>query len=81
MKNILSNKAYDILKWIALIVVPVIGEAYGRLATIWGLPYASQVQETALVVTFVIGALIGISTIKYNKTLDIVEANIKDFKE
>lgn len=80
MNNLLSNKAYDILKWLALIVIPACGEAYARLANVWNLPYASQINETALVATFLIGALIGISTIQYNNGAKI-EAEIKDFEK
>ena len=42
----LTNKQYDILKWIALIALPAIGTLYFTLATIWGLPYGDQVVGT-----------------------------------
>lgn len=67
MKQLLPNKLYDVLKWLALIAIPAIGEAYLRLSNVWDLPYGQQVNETALIVTFVLGALIGISTVQYNK--------------
>lgn len=73
MKNFLSNTAYDIIKWCCVIVIPALGEAYMRLANIWDLPYASQVNETALVLTFLLGAIIGISTAQYNKNKDIIK--------
>ena len=81
MKTLLSDKAYEVLKWIAVIAIPTIGEAYTRLANVWNLPYGTQVAETALIATFIIGALIGISTIQYNKAQAEVKADIKDFKE
>lgn len=67
MKTLLNDKLYEVLKWIALIVIPALGEAYVRLANVWNLPYGQQINETALVVTFLLGALIGISTVQYNK--------------
>lgn len=73
--KILNNTVYDWLKWIAIVVIPCLGEAYVRLADIWNLPYAQQINETALVVTFVLGALLGISTIGYNKN----KTTISDF--
>ena len=76
MRSFLSDKAYEILKWLGLIAIPALGEAYVRLANVWNLPYGQQINETALVITFIIGALIGISTIQYNKSVDI-----KDFHE
>ena len=39
----LTDKQYDILKWIAMIVLPAIGAFYFTLANIWGLPYAEQI--------------------------------------
>jgi len=71
MKTLLNDKVYEILKWIALIVIPALGEAYVRLANVWNLPYGQQINETALVITFVLGALIGISTVQYNKQLNV----------
>lgn len=70
MKNILSNGAYDIIKWIAIVVIPALGEAYVRLSNVWNLPYGQQINETALVITFLLGALIGISTVQYNKNVN-----------
>ncbi|MDR2672169.1 MAG: phage holin [Coriobacteriales bacterium] len=61
---LLPDKAYKALKWIALVVLPAIGLAYNGLASVWGLPYGSQVLETTAVVEGLIGALIGVSAIK-----------------
>ena len=35
----MSNKTYDILKWIAMYLLPAAGTLYFALAGIWGLPY------------------------------------------
>lgn len=63
----LTNKQYDILKWIALIALPAVGTLYFTLATIWGLPYGDQVVGTITAVDTFLGALLGISTSKHNK--------------
>lgn len=63
----LSNKVYDILKYIATIVLPAIGTLYFTLSTIWGFPYGEQVVGTITAVDTCLGVLIGISTSKYNK--------------
>lgn len=65
-----TNKAYDILKWIALIVLPALGTLYFALAGIWGLPYGEQVVGTIAAIDTFLGALLGISTLSYNKELD-----------
>ena len=63
----LTNKQYDILKWIALIALPAVGTLYFTLATIWGFPYGDQVVGTITAVDTFLGALLGISTSKHNK--------------
>lgn len=66
----MSNKVYDILKWIAQIALPAAGALYFALAKIWGFPYATEVVGTISAVDAFLGALLGISTANYNKTLE-----------
>lgn len=63
----LSNKTYDILKYIAQIVLPALGTLYFALASIWGLPYGEQIVGTITAIDAFLGALLGISSAKYNK--------------
>jgi len=67
----MSNKVYDILKFIAQIVLPALGTLYFGLAYYLGLPYAEQVVGTITVVDTFLGTILGISTVKYNKEKDI----------
>lgn len=62
-----SNKAYDILKWIAQIVLPAIGTLYFALAGIWGFPYGDAIVGTIMAIDAFLGALLGISSAVYNK--------------
>jgi hypothetical protein len=64
----LSNKTYDILKWIAMVVIPAVGTLYFALAGIWGLPYGEEIMGTLTAVDTFIGVVLGISTLQYNKT-------------
>lgn len=64
----LSNKAYDILKWVALLFLPAVGTLYFTLAGIWNLPYGEQVVGTISAFDVFLGAILGISTVQYNKT-------------
>lgn len=66
----MSNKIYNILKFIAQIVLPAIGTLYFALASIWGLPYGEQIVGTITAVDAFLGALLGISTMQYNKRGD-----------
>lgn len=63
----LSNKTYDILKWVALILLPAIGALYFGLAQIWNLPYAEEIVGTITIIDTFLGAILGISTSSYNK--------------
>lgn len=68
MKMKMSNKLYDILKWIALIALDAIGLFYKTIATIWGLPMGDEVLATCTALSVFLGALIGVSSAQYNKT-------------
>lgn len=63
----LSNEVYDILKFIAQIVLPAAGTLYFALAGIWGWPYGEQIVGTITAVDAFLGALLGISTAAYKK--------------
>lgn len=63
----MSNKLYDILKWIAQILLPAIGTLYFGLAGIWNLPYAENVVGTITVIDTFLGCILGISSAEYKK--------------
>ena len=63
----LSNRVYDILKWIAMYLLPAAGTLYFALAGIWGLPYGEQIVGTITAVDTLLGVLLGISTAQYKK--------------
>lgn len=63
----MSNKTYDILKWIAQYLLPGIGTLYFALGNIWGLPYVEQIVGTITAVDAFLGGLLGISTKLYRK--------------
>ena len=64
----MSNKLYDVLKWIAMVALPAIGTLYFALAGIWGLPYGEQIVGTITAVDTCVGVLLGISSAQYKKT-------------
>jgi hypothetical protein len=72
----LSNNTYDILKWIAQILLPALGTLYFALSKIWGLPYSTEVVGTIAAVDTFLGALLGISTAEYDK-----EIRLKSWEE
>ena len=68
---ILDNKVYDVLKYIALIVLPALGTLYFALSSIWGLPYGEQIVGTITAIDAFLGALIGVSSSNYNNSKQI----------
>ena len=76
----LSNKLFDALKWLTLVGIPALTTAYVGLSSIWGWPYADQVAKTSAVACVLLGSLLGISTIQYNKAqkLEPPDENISE---
>lgn len=62
----LSNKTYDILKWIAQILLPAIGTLYFTLSGLWGLPNATAVVGTITAIDTFLGFLLGLSSSNYH---------------
>lgn len=63
----MSNKLYDMLKWIAMYLLPAFGTLYFALAGIWNLPYGEQVVGTITALDTFLGVILGISAAQYNK--------------
>jgi hypothetical protein len=64
----MSNKVYDVLKWIAMYLLPAMGTLYFALAGIWNLPYGEEVVGTITAVDTFLGVMLGISNAQYKKT-------------
>ena len=73
----MSNKVYDILKYIAQIVLPTIATLYFGLAQIWGLPYAEQIVGSISLIDAALGTILGISTAQYKKKLEVSDDDSK----
>ena len=63
----ISNKVYDVLKWIAQYLLPAIGTLYFALASVWNLPYGEQVVGTITAIDTFLGVILGIASNTYNK--------------
>ena len=63
----LNDYAYDILKWLVIIVLPACATLYAALASVWGWPFAEQVTTTITAVDTFLGAVLCISTVNYHK--------------
>ena len=63
----MSNKVYDILKWIALVVFRAIATLFSAISMIWGIPYGEQITSTIIAIDTALGAILGVSSVKYLK--------------
>ena len=63
----MSNKVYDSLKWIALVVFPAIATLFSAISMIWGIPYGEQITSTIIAIDTALGAILGVSSVKYLK--------------
>lgn len=70
----MTNKTYDVLKYICQIVLPALGTLYFALSGIWHFPYGEEVVGTITAVDTFLGVILGISNYNYkkeNKTITI----------
>ena len=65
-RGILPDRVYDVLKWVAIIVMPAISTFIVGLGGIWSIPYAGQLAATVTAIGVLLGALLGLSSAKYH---------------
>ena len=63
----MSNTVYDVLKFIAQIVLPALATLYVTIASLWGLPYPDEISGTVMAIDTFLGALLMISSNQYHK--------------
>lgn len=66
----MDNKLYDILKWVAMLFLPALAVLTKTIFTVWGIPYGDEIATTIMAVDAFLGAILGISTIQYNKGVE-----------
>ena len=74
----MSNKLYDILKYVAQIILPACATLYFALAGIWNLPYREEIVGTITAVDAFLGVVLGISSANYKKTTEANEISAFD---
>lgn len=67
----MSDKVYNVLKWIAQYLLPAAGTLYFALAGIWGLPFGEEIVGTITAVDTFLGVLLGIASATYHKAKQI----------
>lgn len=62
-----KNRTYDILKWVSMVVLPALATLIIGIFKIWNIPYGVEISATIMALDTFLGALLGISSIQYNK--------------
>lgn len=65
MKPLLSDKAYDIIKWIALLVLPTLAGAIVAIGEVWSVPIEQNLIAGLTGISAAIGAMLTISSSIY----------------
>lgn len=65
-----SNKTYDVLKWVAQILIPAAITLYGTIAVALGFSHTDVVITILGAVDAFLGTILGISTTNYNNEME-----------
>lgn len=63
----LSNEIYDLIRYIADMILPAVGTLYFALAGIWNFPYGEQIVGTITAIVAFLDVVLGISKRNYLK--------------
>lgn len=61
----MTNKTYDILKYVALLVVPAFATFVSAVGIVWGIPHTNEVVTTITAFGVFLGAALGVSSKNY----------------
>ncbi len=61
---IFKNKTYDVLKFIAQIVLPAVATLWVTISTIWNLPLGDQIEGTITAVVVFLDTILGLTLAK-----------------
>lgn len=61
----MNNQTYDILKRVALIIIPALATLVNAAGMVWGIPYTNEVTATINAFGVFLGAVLGVSSANY----------------
>ena len=61
----MNNQTYDILKRVALIVIPALATFVNAVGIVWGVPYTTEATATITAFGVFLGAALGVSSENY----------------
>jgi len=63
----MNNKLYDVLKWVAILLLPALATLVAVIGKIWNIPVCDPISQTITALGVFLGAILGISSIQYKK--------------
>lgn len=63
----MSNRVYDVLKWVGLIVLPALSTLIAVVFAIWGIPYGHEISETITAIATFLGAIMVVGNVHYKR--------------
>ena len=61
----MNNQTYDILKRVALIIIPALATFVNAVGIVWGVPYTNEATATITAFGVFLGAALGVSSKNY----------------
>ena len=74
----MTNRTYDVLKWVALVALPAIQVFWLAIGKIWGIPLTVEIGATIAAVDVLLGSLLGVSGHNYNQTAEGIQDTFND---
>lgn len=66
----MTNKAFDVVRFLSEVALSALGALYYALAEIWGLPYGDAILATCAALSTFLGIFTEWQRIRYNKQED-----------
>lgn len=60
----MSNKTYDVLKIVAIVILPLINATYTALSKIWGFGFGTEIDQTIQIIIAAINTILGVALVK-----------------
>lgn len=66
----LNSKVYDVLKWVAIIVLPALATLVTVVFRVWNIPYGAEIAQTVTAIATFLGAILCISNATYKAKVE-----------
>lgn len=61
----IPNKLYDVLKWVAILLLPALATLVAVIFKIWDIPCGPEISATITACATFLGTILGLSALKY----------------